>query len=87
VVEEAAMAQALKNDQLAGLALDVYTKEPPPEDDSDIQAIIKDPRVLCTPHLGASSKEAKKRVSLMAADQISDFFKSGKIENSVLKDA
>ena len=49
---------ALEQGQCGGAALDVYTSEPPPED----SPLRKHPRVLATPHLGASTVEAQEAV-------------------------
>ncbi len=64
LIDEAALLQALENDQLAGAALDVFVQEPPRN-----QALITHPRIMATPHLGASTQEAQREVAIEAAEQ------------------
>ena len=54
---------------IAGVALDVYTQEPPTE---NLHEMLKHPAVVCTPHLGASTEEAQEKVAVQIADQMSD---------------
>ena len=63
VVDEEALIEALESGQCGGAALDVYSSEPPPED----SPLRKHPKVLVTPHLGASTVEAQTAVSVDAA--------------------
>ena len=63
VVDEKDLLEALESGKCAGAALDVYPKEPPAEDDP----IRKHPKILHTPHLGASTAEAQMAVSVDAA--------------------
>jgi D-3-phosphoglycerate dehydrogenase len=63
VVDESAIIEALDAGQCGAVALDVYTEEPPPED----SPLRTHPKVLCTPHLGASTVEAQQAVSVDAA--------------------
>ncbi|MEM6506878.1 MAG: NAD(P)-dependent oxidoreductase, partial [Planctomycetota bacterium] len=63
VVDEASVIPALENGKCAGAALDVFTSEPPPED----SPLRQHPKLLVTPHLGASTQEAQTAVSSDAA--------------------
>ncbi len=63
IVDEAALIDALDSGQCAGAALDVYAAEPP-EDESPLRTHEK---ILCVPHLGASTEEAQTAVSVDAA--------------------
>jgi D-3-phosphoglycerate dehydrogenase len=65
IVDEAALQQALGSGQVAGAALDVFSQEPPVD-----SPFAGDPRVVMTPHLGASTREAQVNVALDVADQI-----------------
>lgn len=65
LVDEEALYHALKNRQIAGAALDVYTHEPPLRHD-----LINLPNVVATPHIGAHSTEAITNVSIMAAQNV-----------------
>ena len=56
LIDEAALGEALKSGQVAAAALDVYEVEPPPAE----FALRSLPNIVFTPHLGASTAEAKK---------------------------
>jgi D-isomer specific 2-hydroxyacid dehydrogenase, NAD binding domain len=56
IIDEAALLRGLESEHIAGAALDVYSSEPPPE---ATKPLIAHPRVVCTPHLGASTEEAQ----------------------------
>jgi D-3-phosphoglycerate dehydrogenase len=66
IVDEAALQRALEAGIVAGAALDVFDAEPPPAD----LALLKDERVVVTPHLGASTEEAQVNVALDVAEEI-----------------
>ncbi len=65
VVDEAALLQALENEALAGAAVDVFASEPPED-----YALAQHPRVVATPHLGASTREAQVRISTDTAEMV-----------------
>ena len=65
LIDEDALLTALENDQLAGVALDVFTNEPP----GDLP-LLRHPKVMATPHLGASTQEAQREVAIEAAEQV-----------------
>jgi D-3-phosphoglycerate dehydrogenase len=66
IVDEAALANALRAGHLAGAAVDVYSTEPMAPDNPLRDA----PNVVLTPHLGASTSEAQDRVGLEMAEQV-----------------
>ena len=68
IIDEKALVQALDAGQCGGAALDVFEEEPP----VDLK-LIQHPLVVCTPHLGANTREAQKRVAIELAQQIIDF--------------
>lgn len=67
VVDEAALAEALREGRLAGAAVDVFEQEPPRG-----SALLEAPATVLTPHLGASTEEAQTRVAVETAQQILD---------------
>ena len=71
IVDEAALLEALTSDRCRGAALDVFVQEPPKEGTTTWQ-LIQHPRVICTPHLGASTVEAQLRVAREIAEQLID---------------
>lgn len=78
IVDEAALAEAIRGGKIAGAALDVFESEPPTN-----RELIELPQVLCTPHLGASTEEAQVSVAIEAAEIIADALLHGRIRNAV----
>jgi D-3-phosphoglycerate dehydrogenase len=76
IVDEEALLAALDADALAGAALDVYSKEPP-GDDATIHTLIAHPRVIATPHLGASTEEAQISVAVDVVEQVEEILRGG----------
>jgi D-3-phosphoglycerate dehydrogenase len=70
LVDEHALLQALERGHLSKAAIDVYKKEPPAKENS----LINHPKIIATPHLGASTQEAQKRVATLLAEQTIGFF-------------
>jgi len=81
IINEEALYEALTSGKLAGAALDVYDPEPP-KAEKDLKLIALD-KVVCTPHLGASTHEAQKEVSVEAAKILLDYLKKGEIHSAV----
>jgi D-3-phosphoglycerate dehydrogenase len=73
VVDEVALAEALRNGDIAGAALDVYEREPLPEDSPLRDA----PNLVLTPHVGASTGEAQVSVATEVAKKIRSWFLKG----------
>ncbi len=79
IVNEADLYDALVSGKVAKAALDVFETEPPSGDNP----LLGLDQVICTPHLGASTKEAQSNVAVMVADQIIQYLSSGTIINAV----
>ena len=70
-VDEAALLAALESGHLAGVAVDVFTTEPPAKDpESSAAKLVAHPRCIATPHLGASTVEAQENVSIDVCEQV-----------------
>ncbi len=67
VVDDVALAEALRAGRIAGAGLDVYPTEPPAG-----SPVLDAPNTVLTPHLGASTTEAQVRVAVEAAEQVLD---------------
>src|SRR6478672_7772873 len=79
VVDEIALAEALKEKKIAGAALDVYVQEPPPKD----HPLFGLENAVLTPHLGASTDEAQTAVSVEACKAIVAYLQKGEIRGAV----
>lgn len=79
IVDEDALLTALERGQVAGAALDVFLREPP----DPRSKLIAHERVICTPHLGASTEEAQEKVAIEVAEQLVAFVERGEVENAV----
>ncbi len=82
LIDEAALAEAIKAGQVAGAALDVYQQEPPEANNP----LIGLPGVIHTPHLGASTLEAQDEVAVQIAQQTLDALFKGEYRNVVNPD-
>jgi len=79
LVDETALASALKDRHIAAAALDVFEIEPLP-DDSPLRSV---PNLILTPHLGASTAEAQEGVGLEIAQSVRAALLEGTIRNAV----
>ena len=78
IVNESDLYDAVVSGKIAGAALDVFATEPPGEN-----PLLGLDRIICTPHLGASTREAQINVAVSIAEQIIAFLKTGTIVNAV----
>src|ERR1019366_679317 len=79
LVDEAALAEALKDGRVAAAGLDVFSAEPLPAD-SPLRGA---PNLVLTPHLGASTAEAQSRVATELAQAVVDFHEKGLASNAL----
>jgi D-3-phosphoglycerate dehydrogenase len=79
IVEEAALLRALNDGRVGGGAMDVFEKEPPSADDP----LVLHDRVICTPHLGASTEQAQVNVAIAVAEQVRDYLVEGIVGNAL----
>ncbi len=75
VVDEAALVAALEGKKIAGAALDVYENEP------FIHPGLKRPNVVLAPHIASASIETRTKMSVIAAENVRDFFENKKPAN------
>ncbi len=78
LVDEEALARALKAGHVAGAGFDVFEHEP--ATDSPLFGLEN---VVVTPHLGASTREAQENVAIQVAEQMSDYLLTGAVSNSL----
>lgn len=80
IIDENALAKAIKEGKLAGAALDVFDSEPP---QADCPLLALGDKVVLTPHLGASTFEAQYNVAIDLAEQIRDYMTGGVVRSPV----
>jgi D-3-phosphoglycerate dehydrogenase len=78
LIDDVALATALKSKHVAGAALDVFTEEPPR--DSPLLALDN---VIVTPHIAGSTNEAQDAVGIQIASQVREYLKHGVVLNAV----
>ncbi len=81
IANEADLLAALNDGTIAGAALDVFDKEPTPPD----HPLVKHPKVICSPHIGAATKEAQHKVGMAAAKWLIEFYTEGRATTAVNK--
>ena len=72
VVDESAVADALRSGHLAGAALDVFEREPL----STGSAFADCPNLILTPHIAGLTRESNVRVSALVADRVASYLRS-----------
>ncbi len=78
IMVEADIKAAVESGQIAGAAVDVYAEEPPQN-----HPFFGMERIICTPHIAASTKDAQVTVAVQAAEQIADYLLEGKRKHAV----
>jgi D-3-phosphoglycerate dehydrogenase len=79
IVDEPALAEALRNGTLAGAAMDVFATEPVPAD----HPLLAMDNFICTPHLGASTEEGQLACALQLAEQLVEYAQTGHVRNAL----
>lgn len=79
LIDEAALASALRDGRVAGAALDVFTNQPPGKD----HPLLNLDQVICTPHMRAATRDAQVNVTVQTAHQIVDFLQKGIVVNAL----
>ena len=78
LIDPSALEEAVKNGVVAGVALDVFEKEPPGED-----PLFKLEPVVATPHIAGSTEEAQEIVGIRIVEQVIEYLKTGVAINAV----
>jgi len=78
IIDEQALLRGLQSGKVAGAALDVFEEEPP-----IFTELMGHERLICTPHLGASTREAQESVALQVAVQVGDVLMGRVIRNAI----
>jgi D-3-phosphoglycerate dehydrogenase / 2-oxoglutarate reductase len=78
LINEPALAEALRSGQLAGAAVDTFAKEPPKD-----SPLIGLPNLIATPHIAGQTAEAQEEVGTAVAQQVRDYLADGLIRNAV----
>ena len=81
IIDVKELLAALKENRVAGAAIDVWMSEPP-TDATELE-LIQQPNVLGVPHLGASTEEAQEQVAVEAAQQLVEALRGGEVRNAV----
>ena len=78
LIDEPALAEALRSGHIKGAALDTFAQEPPKN-----SPLIGLPNVIATPHIAGSTAEAQEEVGTAIAQQVRDYLAEGVIRNAV----
>jgi len=80
LINESDLKDALDSGHVAGAALDVFDIEPATKETTPL---LGHEKIICTPHLGASTDEAQVNVAIQVAEQLSDFLMTGAVTNAL----
>jgi D-3-phosphoglycerate dehydrogenase / 2-oxoglutarate reductase len=78
LIHDAELAAALKSGQVGGVAVDVFSQEPPKD-----SPLLSAENVVATPHIAGSTNEAQEAVGVQIAQQVKEYLKRGVIQNAV----
>ena len=79
IINEEDLSKALRDSEIAGAAIDVFTVEPIDAN----HPLVGVPNILLSPHLGASTSEAREGVSRSICEQVRDYLLNEKLVNAV----
>ena len=79
IINEEDLYRILTDEKIAGAAIDVFSSEPIDESNP----LLKAPNIVLTPHLGASTEEAKEGVSIAVCEQVRDYLVYNKLANAL----
>ncbi len=79
IINEEALVEAIDKGIVAGAAFDVFTKEPLPAD----HPFANNPKIIVTPHLGASTVEAQENVAIDVSEEVLHILRSEPFKNAV----
>lgn len=80
IYKEEDLADLIDEGYVAGIALDVYSEEPPT---GELVEELQHPNIICTPHLGASTEEAQEKVARQVAQQMADALEKKNFKGSL----
>lgn len=79
IIDELALVEAIDQGIVAGAAFDVFEKEPPEAD----HPFLHHPKIIVTPHLGASTVEAQENVAIDVSEQVLHILRNEPFKNAV----
>jgi len=79
LIDEEALAEALRDGRVAGAALDVFANQPPGKD----HPLLQLDQVICTPQMRAATRDAQSNVTVQTAHQVVDFLQKGIVVNAL----
>ncbi|RTE10494.1 phosphoglycerate dehydrogenase [Paenibacillus whitsoniae] len=79
IIDEMALIEAIEEGTVAGAAFDVFEVEPPQKD----HPFLNNPKVIVTPHLGASTIEAQENVAIDVSEEVLHILRNEPFKNAV----
>jgi D-3-phosphoglycerate dehydrogenase / 2-oxoglutarate reductase len=79
IIDEKALVEAIDDGIVAGAAFDVFEEEPPAPD----HPFLSHPKIIVTPHLGASTVEAQENVAIDVSEQLLHILRDEPFKNAV----
>ncbi|MCF6768156.1 phosphoglycerate dehydrogenase [Thiotrichales bacterium 19S11-10] len=83
VIDIDALCSHLEQDRFLGIALDVFPKEPESNDEPFVSKLTEFNRVILTPHIGGSTKEAQENIGLEVANKLIHYSDNGSTISAV----